>query len=419
MTTGSPNDDLLRMGSAARQAARIVATRTGGERRLALVAMAGALREHSEIVLTANSRDLERAAKAGQSESELDRLRLDLDRVEQMAKGLESVSELADVVGQVVDGWVLPNGVFVRRVRVPLGVIGVIYENRPNVTADAAGLALYAGNAIMLRGSSHAQASNQAVVTALRSGLSRTDIPEDAVCLVGDTSRASARFFMQLDRYIDCLIPRGGPELIASVKENATVPTVIDGGGNCHIYLDADADSEKAVGIVVNAKMQRPGVCNAVETILVHRDRAGDLLPRLDKALVGVEIRGDGTVCDLITRAIAATEEDYAREFLDLIVAVRVVDSLEEAIDHIGTYGTGHSEAIITEDLGSARQFVSAVDAAAVLVNTSTRFVDGGQLGMGAEIGISTQKLHARGPMGLAHLTTVKLVIEGDGQIRY
>ncbi len=411
------SDELVHLGGVARNASHDLARRTGDERRRGLGAMAATIRVHQAKILAANR--LDRRDTTGTSKAQLDRLTLDARRIEAMASGLEDVARLPDILGQVESGWTLGNGVKVRRVRVPLGVIGVIYENRPNVTADAAGLALYSGNAVLLRGSSQSLRTNMAVVAALREGLAEVGLPEDAVGLVHHVTHESAVSFMKLDRFIDCLIPRGGPMLIAAVRDNATVPTVIDGAGNCHIYLDASAKLADAVGIVANAKTQRPGVCNAVETVLVHRDRVLDLLPALDSALPGVEIRGDSATCAIIGRARPVTEEDYAEEFLDLILAVRVVDSLEEAIDHIGTYGTGHSEAIITQDIACANTFVERVDAAAVLVNASTRFVDGSQLGMGAEIGISTQKLHARGPMGLSALTTTKLVIEGNGQIRH
>jgi len=411
------SDELVHLGGVAKKASRELARRTGDERRLALGAMAASLRTHQAKILSANKRDLRDAQ--GLANAQLDRLMVDARRIESMATGLEDVARLPDVLGQVESGWTLGNGVKVRRVRVPLGVVGVIYESRPNVTADAAGLCIYSGNAVLLRGSSQTLRSNMAVVAALRDGLREVAFPEDLVGLVRRVTHESAVSFMKLDGFIDCLIPRGGPRLIASVREHATVPTVIDGAGNCHIYLDATAKLSHAVEIVANAKTQRPGVCNAVETVLVHRDRAADLLPALDAALPSVEIRGDPATCALIARARPVTEEDYAEEFLDLVMAVRVVDSLDEAIDHIGTYGSGHSEAIITEDIAHANTFVDRVDAAAVLVNASTRFVDGSQLGMGAEIGISTQKLHARGPMGLKELTTTKLVIEGNGQVRH
>ncbi len=396
---------------------RFLAAANGAVRRGALLSMAGAIEASAGAILAANREDV--ASASGLDAAQLDRLRLNEARIEQMAGGVRGVAAQEDVVGAVVDGWVLGNGVRVKRVRVPLGVIGVIYENRPNVTSDASALALYAGNGIVLRGSSSAIHSNRAIVAAIRQGIAAAGLPSGAVGLIEDTSREAAREFMRLDGVIDCLIPRGGKALLAAVRESATVPTIIDGDGNCHIYLDRSADMEKALPIVVNAKTQRPGVCNAVETVLVHADIANEAVPLLAGVLSGVEIRGDKQVLELIPgRATLASEADWATEFLSLVLAVRVVDSLDQAIEHIGRYGTGHSEAIITEDFGAANRFVRDVDAAAVLVNASTRFVDGGQLGMGAEIGISTQKLHARGPLGVEQLTSVKFVIEGEGQVR-
>jgi len=335
-----------------------------------------------------------------------------------MAAGLRAVAALADPVGEVVEGWVLPNGLAVRRVRVPLGVVGVVYENRPNVTSDAAGLCLKSGNAALLRGSAGAIGSNVAIAAALRSGIEKAGLPADSVVLVEDTRHETVAEFVGLRGVIDCLVPRGGPALVALVVEQATVPYVVDGDGNCHVYVDADADLDVAERIVVNAKTQRPSVCNAVETLLVHRSIASVALPRLAAALAGVELVGDDASRAILPGIGAATETDYATEFLSLRLAVAVVDDLDGAIDHIARYSTGHSEAIVTRDYLAARRFVAEVDAAAVLVNASTRFVDGGELGLGAEIGISTQKLHARGPMGLRELTSVKFVIEGDGQIR-
>ncbi|MEZ5138852.1 MAG: glutamate-5-semialdehyde dehydrogenase [Acidimicrobiales bacterium] len=335
-----------------------------------------------------------------------------------MASGLRQVAALADPVGEVLDGWVRPNGLRISRVRVPLGVVAIIYENRPNVTSGAAGLCLKSGNAAFLRGSSGAISSNVAVAAVLRDAYEKVGLPADAVVLVEDTSREAAVEFMQQRTSIDCLIPRGGPSLIASIREHATVPYVIDGDGNCHVYVHEDADLEMAGRIIVNAKVQRPSVCNAAETVLVHRSVAPALLPALDTALTGVELVGDEAVCELIPTAGPATEADWATEFLDLKLAVRVVDDLGEAIDHIGRYGSGHSEAIITRSIAAADRFTAEVDAAAVLVNASTRFVDGEEFGFGAEIGISTQKLHARGPMGLRELTTAKYVVRGTGQIR-
>jgi glutamate-5-semialdehyde dehydrogenase len=334
-----------------------------------------------------------------------------------MAGGLRQVAGLPDPVGEVLDGWVRPNGLRIQRVRVPLGVVAIIYENRPNVTSDAAGLCLKSGNAAFLRGSSGAISSNLAIAAVLREAVAKAGLPADAVVLVADTSREAAVEFMRQRESIDCLIPRGGPSLIRSILDNATVPYVIDGDGNCHVYVDAAADLDMALDIIVNAKVQRPSVCNAAESLLVHEAVAATFLPRAAAALDGVELVGDAAARALVPMA-EATDDDYASEFLALKLAVRVVPSLDAAIDHISRYGTGHSEAIVTNDRLAADRFTSEVDAAAVLVNASTRFVDGEEFGFGAEIGISTQKLHARGPMGLRELTTLKYVVEGDGQIR-
>jgi glutamate-5-semialdehyde dehydrogenase len=369
-------------------------------------------------LMSANAEDVARAEQSGMSPTVVDRLRLNPARIEAMAEGLRQVAAQPDPVGEIVEGWVRPNGLRVSRVRVPLGVVGIIYENRPNVTSDAAGLCIKSGNAAFLRGSSAALRSNQAVAALLREGISKTGLPADSVVLVEDTSRESAREFMRLRGIIDCLIPRGGHSLVASVLEHATVPYVIDGDGNCHVYVDAAADEETALAIVVNAKTQRPSVCNAAESLVVHREVADSFLPRLRAALEGVELLGDERARRILPGVEKATDDDFATEFLDLKLSVAVVDSLEDAIAHIRRYGSGHSEAIVTTDLGAATRFACEVDAAAVLVNASTRFVDGGELGLGAEIGISTQKLHARGPMGLRELTTVKYVIEGEGQVR-
>ncbi|MGH9074829.1 MAG: glutamate-5-semialdehyde dehydrogenase, partial [Acidimicrobiales bacterium] len=348
----------------------------------------------------------------------IDRLRLTPGRVTAMAEGLREVAGLPDPVGEVADGWVRPNGLRVSRVRVPLGVVGVIYENRPNVTSDAAGLCLKSANAALLRGSSSAIASNRAVVSVLREAIAKTGLPADAVVLVEDTSREGAVAFMRLRGLVDCLIPRGGPSLVETVVECARVPYIIDGDGNCHVYVDAAADLDMALSIVANAKCQRPGVCNAAESLLVHRAVAADLLPRLPDALPGVVLVGDDATRAVLPATAPATEDDWATEFLDLKLSVRVVDDLDTAIDHVARYGTGHSEAIVTNDLAAAERWCAEVDAAAVLVNASTRFVDGGELGLGAEIGISTQRLHARGPMGVRELTTLKYVVRGDGQVR-
>jgi glutamate-5-semialdehyde dehydrogenase len=349
----------------------------------------------------------------------LDRLRLTEDRIAAMATGLRTVAALPDPIGEVLEGWRRPNGLEIQRVRVPLGVVAIIYENRPNVTSDAAGLCLKSGNAALLRGSGTALRSNLAVAAALREGFAKAGLPEDALVLVDDPSHESAIAVMQLTEHVDCLIPRGGPALIQSIRDNATVPVIIDGDGNCHVYVDAAADLDAAVDIVLNAKTQRPSVCNAAESLVVHEAVADEFLPRIAAALAdeGVELRGDEGARQRVPMA-EASEEDFACEFLDLVMSVATVPSLDAAIAHVNRNGSGHSEAILTGDLGAARRFTREVDAAAVLVNASTRFVDGEEFGFGAEIGISTQKLHARGPMGLRELTTSKYVVWGDGQVR-
>jgi glutamate-5-semialdehyde dehydrogenase len=335
-----------------------------------------------------------------------------------MADALRDIAAAPDPLFETLDASVRPNGLRVERLRVPLGVIGVVYENRPNVTSDVAGLCVRSGNAAYLRGSSSAQRSNQFIVDLWREALVAEGLPEDAVALVQDSSHEAAVAFMQLTDVLDCLIPRGGPSLIAAMREHARVPFVLDGDGNCHIYVDESADVDEAVRIVVNAKTSRPGVCNAAETVLVHHALAGQFLPALSLAVPQVELRGDERTRGVLPHATLASEDDYAREFLDLILAVKVVDSLDEAIDHVATYGTGHSEAILTRNEVNADAWVRRVDAAAVVVNASTRFVDGGELGLGGEVGISTQKLHARGPMGLRELTCLKWVLRGEGQVR-
>jgi glutamate-5-semialdehyde dehydrogenase len=339
-------------------------------------------------------------------------------RVEAMAAGLRKVAALPDPVGEIVDGWTRPNGLRIQRVRVPLGVVAIVYENRPNVTSDAAGLCVKSGNAAFLRGSSGAIESNKAIAAVLREGFAKAGLPEDSVILVEDTSHEAAVEFMRLRDYVDCLIPRGGPSLIKAVLENATVPYVIDGDGNCHVYVDRAADLDKALAIVVNAKTQRPSVCNAAESLLVHEAIAAEFLPRAVEALVDVELVGDERSRALASSIGAASDEDFASEFLDLKMSVAVVPSIDAAIAHISRYGSGHTEAIITRDLEAAERFTREVDAAAVVVNASTRFTDGEEFGFGAEIGISTQKLHARGPMGLRELTTIKYLIHGEGQVR-
>ncbi len=410
--------ELGELGRRAKQAAHNLAGASRATKDDALLRSGEALVAHREEILRANAVDVAAARAANESETVIDRLRLDQARIESMAGGLREVAALDDPVGEVVDGSVRPNGLRIRRVRVPFGVVGIIYENRPNVTSDAMGLCLKSGNAVMLRGSAGALESNRAIVRALREGIAAAGLPDDVVILVEDVRHETVDEFVRLRAHIDLLIPRGGPSLVAMVLDRATVPYIIDGDGNCHVYVDASADLNMAERIIINAKMQRPSVCNAMESLLVHRDVAEMLLRRLDASLVGVDLVGDERTRAHIARAGSATEEDYATEFLDLKLAIGVVDSLDDAIRHIRRYSSGHSEAIVTSDYASATRFVNEVDAAAVIVNASTRFVDGGELGLGAEIGISTQKLHARGPMGVRELTSLKYVIEGDGQVR-
>jgi len=369
-------------------------------------------------ILDANSSDIERAQTRGTSETVVDRLRLDASRVNEMAEGLRQLVTLADPVGKVLDNWTRPNGLEIQKIQVPLGVVAIIYENRPNVTSDAFGLCLKSGNAAFLRGSSAAIDSNIAIARALREGITKAGLPEDSLVLVTDTSHEAAIEFMQLRDHIDCLIPRGGPSLINSILENATVPYVIDGDGNCHVYVDKAADLALATKVIVNAKMQRPSVCNAAESLVVHADIAEGFLPDVAEALEGVELVGDDRAQSYVPSIQPATQEDWSTEYLDLKMSVRIVENLDDAIRHVNANSTGHSEAIITSDQTAAQEFTLRVDAAAVLVNTSTRFVDGEEFGFGAEIGISTQKLHARGPMGLEQLTTTKYIVNGQGQTR-
>lgn len=406
------------LGRRAAVGARHLATASTAAKDAALLAAADLLVARTADILAANARDVDRAVAEGATATVVDRLRLTESKIEGMASGLRQVATLPDPVGEVVGGWVRPNGLRISQVRVPLGVVAIIYENRPNVTSDAAGLCLKSGNAAFLRGSSGAIDSNLAIAAVLREAVEKAGLPADSVVLVDDTSRESAVEFMQLRGLVDCLIPRGGPSLIQAILENATVPYVIDGDGNCHVYVDASADLAMARDIIVNAKTQRPSVCNAAESLLVHADVAAEFLPPAAEALAGVELVGDERARQLVDGMGVASEEDWGTEFLDLKLSVKVVDDIDEAIDHIRRYGSGHSEAIVTTELAAADRFCAEVDAAAVVVNASTRFVDGEEFGFGAEIGISTQKLHARGPMGLRQLTTAKYVVRGDGQTR-
>ena len=409
---------MKQLGVRVAAASKSIATASTSEKNEALRTAAACLAASTLEILNANASDVSRAEDSGTPDAIIDRLRLDPARVDAMANGLRQVIDLPDPVGKVVEKWTRPNGLEIKKVQVPLGVVAIIYENRPNVTSDAIGLCLKSGNAAFLRGSSGAIDSNIAITRALREGIGKAGLAEDALVLVTDTSHEAAVEFMQLREYIDCLIPRGGPSLIKSIVENAKVPYVIDGDGNCHIYVDRAANLQLANDIVVNAKMQRPSVCNAAESLVVHTDIAERFLPQIAAALQGVELVGDKTARAIVPSIGPATTEDWSTEYLDLKMSVRVVDTLDQAIHHVCENSTGHSEAIITDDEDAADEFARRVDAAAVLINTSTRFVDGEEFGFGAEIGISTQKLHARGPMGLQQLTTTKYIVNGQGQTR-
>lgn len=385
-----------------------------------LEAVAKALILHQDKILAANEKDVKKAKENQMKESLVDRLSLTEERIEAMAEGLTQIVALEDPVGEVSEMKISPLGMQIGQKRVPLGVIGIIYESRPNVTADAFGLCFKTGNAVILRGGSDALNSNLAITKVIAEALSACDLPADSIQLLTDTSHETAEKFMRLNEYIDVLIPRGGAGLIKTVVEKSTVPVIETGTGNCHVYVDESADIDMAVNIIENAKTQRYGVCNACESLVIHKKIAKDVLPKIADRLAGhgVEMRGDEYSMQCDRRIIKASEEDYGTEYLDAIISIKTVDSLEEAIEHINHYNTGHSEAIVTSDYHNAMTFLNDVDAAAVYVNASTRFTDGFEFGFGAEIGISTQKLHARGPMGLKALTTTKYIILGDGQIR-
>jgi glutamate-5-semialdehyde dehydrogenase len=407
------------LGRKAKATAPLLAGLSSLQKDALLTKMADYLKANSDRILFANSQDIESASQKGLSKALIDRLTLNQKRIEAMADGLRVLTNLDDPIGRVVSMWKRPNGLEIGQQRVPLGVVGIIYEARPNVTVDAAGLCLKTGNAVILKGGSEALRSNQALVMILRSALADSGLPEDALQLVERPEREVAGALMRLNQYLDVLIPRGGAGLIRTVIEQSTIPVIETGVGNCHTYIDNEADLEMSRKIAFNAKVQRPGVCNAMETLLVHRDVANQILPLFasDYQKAGVELRG----CEQ-TRAIIevkpATAEDWYTEYLDLILAIKVVADLNEAIAHINKYGTRHSESIITNNYQKARRFLAEIDAAAVYVNASTRFTDGYEFGFGAEIGISTQKLHARGPMGLEALTSIKYIIYGNGQIR-
>ena len=407
-------------GRRAKEAARILATVPTERKNAALRAMARALREGTNVILEANAGDLEAGRKAGLTPPLLERLMLNDARIEGMARGLDEIASCGDPVGEMTGMWTAEQGLRIGNVRVPLGVIGVIYESRPNVTSDAAGLCIKAGNAVILRGGSEALGSNRVIARLIAGAAENAGLPAGAIQLLDSADREATRLLMQMTRYLDVLIPRGGKGLKNAVQEHAKVPYIMTGMGNCHIFVDATADLEKAVPIVVNAKVQRPSVCNAIEKILVHEAVAERFLPVIASVLreKGVELRGDDASRRIVPDMIPATEEDWDTEYLDLILGVRVVAGIREAMNHIAAHGTGHSEAILTESYENAQAFLSGVDAAAVYVNASTRFTDGAVFGFGAEIGISTQKLHTRGPMGVRQLTSNKYVIYGNGQIR-
>jgi len=415
----SIEQDVIAVARRAREASHALALATRAQKDAALHAMADALLARSASVLAANAEDVERAEAGGTPANIVDRLRLTPERLEAMAQGLRDVAGLADPVGEVVRGGTLANGLEMRQVRVPFGVVGMIYEARPNVTADAAGICLKSGNAVLLRGSSSARSSNAAIVAVLRDAVVSAGLEADVVQLVPGDSHDSVKALMRARGHVDVLIPRGGAGLIRSVVEESTVPVIETGTGNCHVYVDAAADQDKALAVVLNAKTHRTSVCNAAESLLVHADIADTFVPRVVAALqeAGVTVHGDAAFA-AYDGVVAATEEDWDTEYLSLDISAAVVPDLDAAIAHIRRHSSGHTEAILTEDLGAARRFTAAVDSAAVLVNASTRFTDGGEFGFGAEIGISTQKLHARGPMGLVEMTSTKFVVTGDGHVR-
>ena len=412
---------VLELGKRAKAVKNILAAASPKQKNDALAAIADALVKRTDEIVAANKIDLENAVKNNMSKAMQDRLLLTPERIEGIAAGVRKLIQLEEVVGCVESGVVRPNGLRIQKTRVPLGVIGIIYESRPNVTVDAATLCMKAGNCAILRGGKEAFSSNSCLTEIMRDAVEAAGLPKDIIQLVGDTSRESANQLMTLSEYLDVLIPRGGAGLINAVAQNATVPVIKTGVGNCHVFVDESADLEMAVNIVDNGKTQRPSVCNAIETVLIHRAVAEKFLPMMKARLDAhnVVLHGDDTTQTVLGNSVlAATDTDYATEYGDYQLAVKIVDSVDEAIEHIGVYGTNHSECIVTKSLDNAEKFQREIDAAAVYVNASTRFTDGGEFGFGAEIGISTQKLHARGPMGLYELTTVKYLINGEGQIR-
>jgi len=401
----------------AKQASYKLASMSIAGKNTVLQSIADALRNNADYIISENAKDVKAGEEKGMSKALLDRLSLSAARIEGMAQGLESIAALSDPVGEVIRSWKRPNGLTIGKKRVPLGVVGIIYEARPNVTSDAIGLCIKTGNAVVLRGGSDAINSNKAIVKVAEEAAYKSGLPTGALQLIDDTSREAATYLMRLNGIIDVLIPRGGAGLIQSVVKNSTIPVIETGTGNCHVYIDKSADIKMGIDIIWNAKTSRPSVCNAAETLLVHEDIAEAFLPEVSKKLSGVELRGCEKTRGIID-AREATEDDYYTEYLDYILAVKVVKDIDEAIEHINKYGTKHSETIVTQDYGNAEKFLEMVDSAAVYVNASTRFTDGNEFGFGAEIGISTQKLHARGPMGLEELTTYKYIIRGNGQIR-
>ena len=409
------------LGRKAKEAEAVIASASTLEKNNALAAISKALIENKELIIAENAKDIAAAKENGMSEAKQDRLKLDEKRIADMAKGVDELIAMNDPIGQVMDGFIRPNGLQIIKARVPLGVIGIIYESRPNVTVDAAALCLKAGNTVILKGGKEAINSNICLGDIMRKAVSSVGLPEDVVQVVNSTSRETTNEIMKLNEYIDVIIPRGSANLIQAVVKNATVPVIETGAGNCHVYVDSSADLDMAVEITDNAKTQRPSVCNAIESLLVHKDVADKFLPMIVERFKShnVKIYGcERTIAILGDTVEKATETEYATEFNDFIIAVKVVDDISEAIAHIRKYSTGHSECIVTSSLANAQRFQREVDAAAVYVNASTRFTDGGEFGFGAEIGISTQKLHARGPMGLMELTTGKYLINGNGQIR-
>ncbi|MBP5597603.1 MAG: glutamate-5-semialdehyde dehydrogenase [Pseudobutyrivibrio sp.] len=411
---------LLELATKARDVKYTVAAMATEDKNAAILAVADALEANASDIISANAIDMKNGEAKGLSQGLLDRLKLDESRIKGMADGLREVVELDDPIGQITEEFDRPNGLKIKKRLVPIGVVGVIYEARPNVTADVFGLCFKTGNAVILKGGSDALESNKAIVKVIKAALEKGGYPVDAITLIEDNSRETAKEMMRLNGYIDVLIPRGSAGLIKTVVENASVPVIETGSGNCHIYVDHDADIDMAIDIIVNAKTQRIGVCNAAESLVIHEDIAASLLPKLNKALreKGVQIFADAKAKALMEGSEDATEEDFGKEYLDYIISVKTVSSVEEAIEHINKYNTGHSEAIVTNDEKNADKFLEGIDAACVYVNASTRFTDGFEFGFGAEIGISTQKLHARGPMGLLALTSYKYTIFGNGQIR-